>query len=223
MKKVGIIGGAGPLASALFYETVIRESYQARQEIPEILLLNYPFTRGLSLNEGEKNSEILLGELSYCINTLAQQEVEIGVLACNTLHLYLKRLSHLSVSFLSLPHLVMQEAIRNGHHRLLILGTENTCRADLYCHPDIYFCHPSQADQHQIDTIIDHVLTGEVAREDSDKITRLIEKISEQMEFDGVILGCTDLPVLHHHFPIRSKKQLYDSIKIPAKVLRGLL
>ncbi len=36
MKKAGIIGGAGPLASALLYELVIEECYHHKKNIPAI-------------------------------------------------------------------------------------------------------------------------------------------------------------------------------------------
>ena len=65
MKKLGIIGGAGPLASALLYETLIQESYALGRQVPEIVLINYPFSRGLSLEEGKNNEEIIHQELSY--------------------------------------------------------------------------------------------------------------------------------------------------------------
>ena len=81
--------------------------------------------------------------------------------------------------------------------------------------------HPSPEGQKIIDEAIDHVLEGKVSRQDSLLIAQLIRNFPE--EIDGVILGCTDLPVLHHHFPLELDKPIYDSIKIPAKTILRFL
>jgi len=223
MKKLGIIGGAGPLASALFYETLIHESYSLGRDVPEIVLLNYPFTRGLSLQEGRENELRLKDELNYCIQNLVNFGVEVAVLACNTLHLILKKLSHASIQFHYLPEIVVRAAKEKAHHRLLILGTQNTCHSHLYQVAAIQPLYPCSKDQQCINEVIDRVLMGEILREDAMLVSRVIQQTSHSNEFDGVVLGCTDFPVLHHRFPISSVKPLYDSIKIPAKALVGFL
>lgn len=223
MKKVGIIGGAGPYASALFYETMIEESYLQSEVVPEILLLNYSFTRGLTEEEGVRNEQQLLGELHYCVQTLERHRVQIGVLACNTLHLYMRKLPQSGVVFLSLPDAVMRQAREEGHHRLLILATQNTCRSGLYFDPKMTAIYPMAQEQSLVDQVIDHVLAGDLRYSDSDALAQVIEKTAERFDFDGVVLGCTDLPVLHHRFPIQSVKPLFDSIKIPAKMLRRMI
>lgn len=223
MKKLGIIGGAGPLASALLYETLIQESYALGRQIPEIVLINYPFTRGLSLDEGKKNEELLQDELRYCIKILVNTGVEIGVLACNTLHLFLRQLPQSPLQFHYLPELVVDAAKEKKHHRLLILGTQNTCRSRLYQLAEIQAIYPSSQDQKLIDGVIDRLLEGKILKSDSLLVTQVVAKTSLLNDFDGVVLGCTDFPVLHHHFPISSVKPIYDSIKIPAKTLIGFL
>lgn len=217
MKKIGIIGGAGPLASALFYEMLVHGYYHKGLAIPEIVLLNFPFTRGLSVKEGSAHGKILMEELTYCIRILEQHQVETGVVVCNTLHLYLKKLPKSSFAFHSLPELVLKEAKERGFKRLLLLGTQNTCRSGLYEDPDIALSYPSKEEQETVDGIIDRVLEGRVVREDAEMLGCLIYEHSKTAPFDGVVLGCSDLPVLHHRFPIPSIKPLLDSIKIPAR------
>jgi aspartate racemase len=223
MKRLGIIGGAGPLASALLYETLIQESYARGVQIPEIILINYPFTRGLSLTEKNENEKTIQDELNYCIKILLKNDVELAVLACNTLHLFLKSFSHLSIPFYSIPELVTDAAQKHQHHRLLILGTENTCCSGLYQHSGIQTVYPSEKNQKLINGVIDRVLEGKILRGDSVLVSHVIKDASRLNDFDGVVLGCTDFPVLHHRFPIASVKPIYDSIKIPAKTLVGLL
>lgn len=219
MQKIGIIGGAGPLASALLYETLVHESYQQRLQVPEIILLNYPFSRGLTLDERKDNEQKIQHELIYCLEALVKHGVNVAVIACNTLHLYVQSLPQALLKVLSIPHLVLEQARENSHKRLLIMGTQNTCRSDLYRHPEITMVYPSSKAQQAVDEVIDRVLEGTICQEDSALLAEVLATESKRQAFDGIVLGCTDLPVLHHRFPIASGKPLYDSIKIPAKIL----
>lgn len=223
MKKIGVIGGAGPLASALLYETLINESYAHAFEMPEIVLINFPFTRGLSCDEGKRNEDAIHSELSYCVDFLVKNRVEVGVLACNTLHLYLPQHLPRSIRFYSLPQLVLKAACNQKHMRLLILGTENTRRSNLYHQEGIVAHYPSIQDQAIIGEVIDQVLKGVISQRDAISLGEVIDRSLKEQDFDGVVLGCTDLPVLHHHFPIPSPKKIYDSIKIPAKTIVGAI
>ena len=222
-KKLGIIGGAGPLASSLLYETLIQESYALKRQVPEILLINFPFTRGLSLEEGQKNEKTIENELSYCIKLLIQSGVGRGVLACNTLHLILNKLPQTSIIFHQLPQLVVHAAQERKHHRLLILATANTCSSSLYQLAGMQAIYPSVSNQKVINAVIDRVLEGNILQEDALLVSQVIQQTMASNEFDGVVLGCTDFPVLHHRFPIPCSKPIYDSIKISAKTIAGTL
>lgn len=223
MKKLGIIGGAGPLAGSLLYETLIQESYALGSPIPEIVLINYPFTRGLSLDERQENEKTICQELQYCIHILAKSGVELGVVACNTLHLFFERHIYPSIQFCCLPEIVVKAAQEKKHQRLLILGSQNTCQYDLYQLDEIKTVYPSDQHQKTVDQIIDRILKGKILKEDSLSITHVIEKTLQQDDFEGIVLGCTEFPVLHHHYPILSIKPIYDSIKLTAKTLVGFL
>lgn len=223
MKKMGIIGGAGPLASSLLYESVVRECYRQGGDIPEIFLLNFPFTRCLTKQEEASNSTRVLEELGYCIKVLEGHNVEVALLACNTMHLFLKMLPKSKMNFAALPEIVLASAKKDKAQRLLFLGSQNSCRMGLYDDPDVEITYPSKEGQKAVDRAIDQVLRGEISCVDSCSIGQLIEQESLEQTFDGVILGCTDLPVLHHHHPINSSYPLYDSIKIASTSIRGLL
>ena len=112
------------MASSLLYETLIHESYALGRQVPEIVLISFPFTRGLSLDEGQANEKILEDELSHCINILVKSGVGTGVLACNTLHLILKKLPLMPILFHHLPDLVVKAAQERKHHRFPIKASK---------------------------------------------------------------------------------------------------
>lgn len=223
MSKFGIIGGAGPLAGALMFDTLVRECYALGRNAPEIIMINYPFSRALSLEESQHNGHTLREQLSYCINVLAQSGVQRAVLACNTLHLVLRELPQKLVHFHYLPNLVVHAAKEHKHQRLLILGTRNTCGSSLYQLEGMDAVYPSVQHQNHVDQIIDRVLEGKILEEDAHAFERMIQQTALKESFDGIVLGCTEIPLLHHHFPIHAEKPIYDSIKIPAKALAGKL
>lgn len=223
MKKLGIIGGAGPLASSLLYEEVVRNCYQYGGIIPEMIILNFPFSRLLSKREAGNHRERVKAELGYCITQLEEMGAEVAVLACNTMHLLLRAIPHGTIHFAGLPEMVLEEAKNHQARRLLFLGTENSCRSGLYNQSEIEMVYPSAQEQRLVDAVIDHVLVGRLLNEDSAQISQLIHAISSRESLDGVVLGCTDLPVLHHHHAIACAMPIYDSIKIPSRRIRDLL
>lgn len=223
MKKLGIIGGAGPLASSLLYEEVVRDCYQHGGLMPEMIVLNFPFSRLLTRQEAGSHRERVKAELSYCISQLEEMGAEVAVLACNTMHLLLRAIPHGSIHFVGLPELVLEEAKSHQARRLLFLGTENSCRSGLYNNPEIEMVYPEAEGQKIVDAVIDRVLKGDLLSEDSEQLSQLIRTISSKESLDGVVLGCTDLPVLHHHHALACAMTIYDSIKIPSRRLRDLL
>ena len=87
MKKIGIIGGAGPEAGSLLFNMIIRklqsEGKHNDHDFPEIHLLNYPFY--FAINSTLKE-ELLREQLKEALNKLEKNNVDIIALACNTLH-----------------------------------------------------------------------------------------------------------------------------------------
>lgn len=223
MKKIGIIGGAGPLASSLLYESIIRGCYEAKVTVPEMFILNFPFTRILTEKEKQSSSSIVTEELAYCVQCLERCGAEIGLLACNTLHLVLKQLPTSIVKFHALPDLVLKEAVEDNANALLFLGTQNSRLSGLYQRSPIRIVYPSTSDQRNIDDIIDRVLEGSLLEADSLLIGQMIERAVLENTIEGVVLGCSDLPVLHHHYPVKSNVKIYDSIKLPAERIRRML
>lgn len=217
-QKLGIIGGAGPYASALLYQSIIKAHYAAKRgQMPEIVLLNYPFTRGLTLKESQSHQLQLRTELQYCMNSLALQNVQSFAIACNTLHSFLPGLDLKGMNLLPIPKLVIETALKAGLHKLLLLSTATTIQSSLYQHPCVQLITPRPLEQQSLNAIIDRILAGEILKEDSETLSQLIQTCLLRDGMDGVLLGCTDLPVLHAYYPIKTGPlPILDSIQIPA-------
>lgn len=218
-KKLGIIGGAGPYASALLYQNILEGYYNQpiRGSVPEITLVNYPFTRGLSLEESQQSSSLLCTELQRCIDALSQYGASLLMIACNTLHTFLPFLNLRNMSLISLPKAVIRTALSKELRRPLLLGTPTTLKSDLYHHDFLNLIYPNGAEQRIVDRVIDRILSGIVQKEDSQALSNLITGIQTRENIDSVVLGCTDLPVLHQSYTLTIPGiPILDSIRIPA-------
>lgn len=226
MKRLGIIGGIGPLASALFYEKLVLMCYENRDEVPDLLLVNFPFVRGFQSNrfeEGNTNETFLREGFFHSVDILMKNEIKYAVMVCNSLHLYLSQLPSTAPYFFHVPELVMQEAFERGFRSVFVLGSRLTRDSQLYHHPEISAHYLSDDDQQIVEKIIFNVLQGDILQEDSRILSEVIANCAKHVKFDAVALACTDLPILHNKFPLQTDLPLLDSIEIPAKRISLLL
>lgn len=226
MKKIGIIGGAGPMASCQLYREVITEfqRYGCKndRDFPEIIIISFPFSGMLNAQEYKSNQCILINELQYCFDWLYKQNVDIAVIACNTLHALLSQITIRVPTFVSLPNLVIGHAIIMKVQKLLILGTEITNQMKLYTSELVECISPNETDQMVINTIINNILAGNINKEDAKKIVFLINQYKKSAAIDGVVLACTELPLLYQQykdaiFNHLEQVTIFDSIAITAQ------
>lgn len=213
---IGIIGGAGPLASALLYQLIIEKSYQNKQTPPELLIFNHNFPRGLCIDESTKNHTQLEEELQASIHLLLQAGASKVCIACNTLHGFVQNSSTLPLIHLSKT--VLKAVHRHHTTRIALLSTETTHALEVYQGKEFEFIPPSSEDQNVLNTIFDHILEGVILQKDSTKIEKIVQKMCEKQAIDSVILGCSDLSVLNHHYPIDAQDvHIFDSMDILAE------
>jgi aspartate racemase len=197
--KIGIIGGAGPMAGALLFQTIIQhcqEKYgaEADADFPYILLVSYPFADML-----QNPSQTVTLQLQDCFKALAANEVDIAVIACNTLHAFLDPTTLCGVS---LVHIIEETAAWVNQHdiaEVLVLCTNTSAQVQLHrrfmrcIYPDVDF-------QTYINTLILKILTGKQTQQDAELLAQKLNAREEK----GVVLGCTELSLLNTQFPLRS-------------------
>lgn len=228
-KKIGIIGGADPAASCLLYQRIIdlclsQGLCKNGSDFPEIILINYPFTRGMSQIDAHKYKELLCRELQACYDTLTQACVEIIAIACNTLHCFIPDINTHEIQQVHIIKSVLQKAEQLNAKHLFILATETTLCQGLYKSPEIHIQIPTHHEQKLINTIIERIHTGDLRIQDINTLSDIICTHYTEEPFDAVVFGCTDLPVLHNHYPIDmyclgNRITVLDSITILAEQL----
>ncbi len=216
--RLGIIGGAGPYASALLYHTLLKKLYDQGKAIFEMLILNYPFTHPPLDGNLHSFDRALAKELQACVDTLLAAKINVAVVVCNTLHAYLHELRG-GIRLIHLPRTVCETIASAGARKVLILGTPVTRRDGLYSHPGYLSVFPSEEEQKGIDLAIDHILKGHLLQTDAQILEEIVHKACREEGIDGVVLGCTELPVLNAHYPLKLPCTLFDSIDILANRL----
>ena len=147
------------------------------------------------------------------------------IIACNTLHKYFSYIKDNSKYFLfHLPNLVLKEAKNKNIKKILVLSTESTQISKLYEKKGIEIIYPDKKGKKIISKAIDNILEGKIFLKDSIALQKYIHNYYKKNQFEAVILGCTELPVLHDNFPlILSNIEILNSINIASKnVLKNL-
>jgi aspartate/glutamate racemase len=82
-------------------------------------------------------------------------------------------------------------------------------------------------DQEKISAIINAVLQGTITKELADALVDCIKQSATTDPCDAVILGCTELSVINHYFPLDTylsdqKITIIDPLKIAAKYILNI-
>lgn len=221
MKTIGIIGGAGPMASCHLYKLIIQECQQlygciADADFPRMIIINYPFVDMLTVDAGTANRILLIKQLQECIDQLASQGAQVIAIACNTLHTFLPDITiPASCKLVHIAQTTLDYAHQIGCQKLLILATATTIEQRLYATPTIACVTPTAKDQDSIDQIITDILAGKITRKNSQKLSAVIKKYF----INGIVLGCTELTLLNKQILSKNNRAIviFDTLQILAQ------
>jgi aspartate racemase len=215
-KVIGIVGGAGPMASNFLYKTILeicQKRYGANdyKDFPEIILVSYPFSRAK-----------VQQEISLCFSKLKAAGADIFCIASNSFHGFLPDTS--SLMFVNLVKEGLQEACTQNISKALILAAQGTIDLKLYEQNRLQCIYPSKEEQLQINRIIREVAGGIINVDQATALKTIISASYKQAPCDGIILACTELPLVHQRFPLFQAKDcpsipVIDTVETLAKKL----
>lgn len=221
-QMIGVIGGMGPQASAEFYRLLIdgaRHRYGARDndEYPEILIDSVPVPDFLSNTEQMEVAAVMLEDR---VRRLTQFGATTITMACNTACILVDRLEKQTPArFISVVDEVVRSVVRD-QHSVLLLASPTSLRLGLYqlqfAHFGIKFVVPETKDFPEIEYIIRGVIEGEKRERLLHKLVKLTERYVETNSVGGIVLGCTELPLV---FPTHYRLPVYSSLSILAECI----
>ncbi len=198
-KRIGVLGGISHESTARYYELIHEGYYRRRGDLhyPEVVVFSLDFQRFTDL-ENRGNNEGYIEYIMEGVQALERAGADFIVIAANSPHTVFEEVKgRATVPMISIAEVTVDEAERLGLKKLLLLGIKFTMRSNFYqrvCSSrGIKVITPSEGEQNEIDRIIFEELVLGVFRDES---RQRILKIVSGYDVDGVILGCTELPLL---------------------------
>ncbi len=203
IKTIGILGGMGPEASAELYRRILKlcqVSHRAVQDgdYPRIMIFSMA-PKG-SDETGIKNRDVLLTEFIDGIIRLTVSGCDFAVLPCNTAHTFISELKkHVKIPIISMTEKAVQKAAKLKMHRIGLLSSEDSYQEGVYeaqlKQHGITLIKPEIDDRKRITQIILHVMGGKIKKGDKKVLISIINKLKKKSA-EGVIIGCTELPLV---------------------------
>ncbi len=198
-RKIGIFGGMSPESTREFYDLLIKKHYEQNKDYayPEVIIYSLNFDKIIQLKKSD-NKLLYIEELMRGISSLEKAGSEFIIIASNTPHMVFDELQKRSkIPLLSIVQNTVNRAKDIGLKKLLFLGTKFTMQSTFYKvefqKSGIKIIVPSFDEQEIINKIIFDELVQGIVKQDSKKI---FLKIINSYEVNGIILGCTELPMI---------------------------
>ena len=199
-RVLGVVGGAGPLASAEFMKTIYECSLGEReQEAPVVLLSSDPTypdrTEALLAGDSEPTLTKLVAVLEWLRDSGASQTV----ICCVTMHHVLKHVPvHLRAQVISLIDVIIDAVARSRERHLLVCST-GTRRLEIFqAHErwheiEDYIAWPDETDQQ----FIHQQLIYQVKQNRSlDELLPPFVSLLAKYETQSFVAGCTEIHLL---------------------------
>lgn len=173
------------------------------------------------------------------VNKLATIGANLFIMPSNTPHIAwniiedqlnaLNKLRDTKLHFINLITATIDQCIKEHCASVLLLGTAQTMRGDLYkeqCKSKEIICYiPEESEIDFIDSYIKNGLVkNETLPEKTEELIHIINKAYKRAPFDAVILGCTELPMIFSEeftsqYPYwNSKLKIIDTTAVLAKI-----
>jgi aspartate racemase len=219
-RKLGILGGMGPLATVEFMQKIISRTpaHNDQQHIPMLVSNNpqIPDRTAYLISNGEDPYPAL----KEGMDQLQQAGAECIVMPCNTAHYWYTRLTNsCNVHTISIIDSVVSEAKHRRYQTVGLLATTATMMAGMYqtklAQQQINAIETTDSEQQAIMNGIYAVKAGNVEHG-----KQLMQPVFEAMLNRGaeaVIFGCTEIPVALAEQTISQPQHCLDSLDILAE------
>jgi aspartate racemase len=204
MKTIGIIGGLGPEATVDYYQRII-EAFKSNNEgdlnYPEIIIYSVnmkTFIGYMSQNQYVEATSYLVDK----IRCLERANASFVALSANTPHQLFNDIKRqVEVPLISIVEATCERAQQMGLKRLALFGTLFTMRAtfysDVFNHKGIQVIPPDDEQKAYIhQKLFSEIELGIFKDETREGLIKIIGQMHEKYKIDGVILGCTELPLI---------------------------
>ena len=197
--RIGILGGMSHESTIKYYDQILEKYYEKQHDYnyPEVIIFSLNFQKIIDLEHSDDRK----GYIEYLmegIMALEQAGASFIVMAANSPHAVYDDLVQLAkVPILSIVKATAEKAHQENLKKLLLLGIKFTMQStfyqDYFAKEGIEVITPSDEEQNRLNRIIfEELVIGLFNDESKTEILKIINNYST----DGVILGCTELPLI---------------------------
>jgi aspartate racemase len=202
MKTIGILGGMSPESTVEYYQIITRSYLEAYGDhgYPPVVIYSVSFQPYIDWPKAGEWDKVGEG-LGSAARRLQDAGADFIVIATNTMHKVIDAIQGaVDVPVLSLLDVVADAVEAAGMTAVGLLGTiftmEETFYQDALGARGITALTPEKADREIVNRVIYDELTAGIIREESRaEYVRIIQALQSQGA-QGVILGCTEIPLL---------------------------
>lgn len=204
MKTIGIIGGMSYESSIHYYERINDQVNEIAGDLncAQLIIYNVNFQNIRKLmvkNEWDKIGK----ELARIARVLENAGADYIVIATNTMHKVADYIqSHLSIPLIHIADCTAFKCKKKKVKRVGLLGTKYTMQEDflkkrLEANDLEVFVPKNENDINKIDKVIfDELCKGVILDESRKYYIDVINRMIEENNIEGIILGCTEIEML---------------------------
>ncbi len=201
-KKIGILGGMSPESTVAYYEYITR-TYTERlgdYGYPEILIYSVSFQPYVDW-PNEDRWDLVAEGLRQAARKLVAAGADFLLIATNTMHIVFDEVqASVDVPILNLLDTVAEAILARGIQTVGLLGTrftmEKTFYQDALARQGIAVLLPDADDREYVNRVIyEELVTGQIRAESRAGYGGVIGRLAARGA-EGVILGCTEIPLL---------------------------
>ncbi len=221
MKTIGMVGGTGWLSTLEYYRIINQETNRRLGGLSsaKIILTSFNYAEIDKLNKAEDHAGVYKLVLTTT-QKLKAAYVDCIVLCANTLHQYVEDLEkEIDLKIIHIADATAKEINGKGLSKIGLLGTRFTMEMDFYTkrlkEAGIESLVPPKSERELIhDAIMNELLKEEFKRETKEKFLNIINDLEKQGA-QGIVLGCTEIPLLIKQVDVNLP--VFNTLEIHAK------
>jgi aspartate racemase len=222
MKTIGLIGGTGWVSSVEYYRLINEGVNKRLSGLDFAKCILYSLNYGDIARLQQKDKSLVLPMLEDVAKKLVECGAEALALCANTLHMYYNQLAEkLDVPIIHIAEATSKEINRNNFSKVGLLGTQLTMEGNFYSDVlkknGIETLVPEKEDRVYINEKITSELFHLQFKDQTRKSFLEIMDVLYSKGAEGIILGCTEIPLLIK--PEHTNLPLFDTLEIHANAI----
>ena len=220
MKKIGLIGGITPESTVLYYQILNRlnANQLGKTHSAELIITSFDFGQISQLVE-KGRWDLLNKKMAEAGTNLENAGASCILICANTMHLCINEVRKVvRIPVIHIADSTAKEIQKKGIQKVALLGTKYTMEKDFF--RDILNKHaietiiPDVEERDEIHRIIyDELAQGEFKKSSKEKYLKIIDRLILKGA-KGIILGCTEIPLLINQNDV--SLPIFDTTRIHA-------